>query len=287
MHTSKTGGTNIIYIIKLVFLEKSLEYMESYSSCGLYPSCSFVPEGCLGGVQNIRNNLEYYDLRTKENVQFIVGHMPLPTEDYFKKSVSCISIVRDPLDRLLSLGNYLYQRNFIEKEEIENFILSREVDNLQTRALAGEEHMKGECTEAVFQKAVENIQRTFAVVAPTEEVDILFALLANHYGVDDFAYARAQITGAKVISKDNKELCQKILERNSYDKKLHEFVIEYWKLWKEKNIEAISENKSSDNKYMVLSSSFYKEGQVEYMSFDEINGVEAAQGDELIGLVHY
>ena len=170
---------------------------------------------------------------------------------------------------------FIYQRNFIEKSEIEEFVLLKEIDNLQTRSLAGEEYMSGECDEKTYQKAIENIQNKFAVVVPTEEVDYLLALLANHFDVNDIAYSRAQITGAKVITKDDKELCQKILEKNYYDQKLYEFVKNYWNNWKQNNIESFSDNISPENNYMVITSSFYEGNKkVEYMNLQQIEDFE-------------
>ncbi len=47
--------------------------------------------------------------------------MPLPTGDYFKKKVSYISFVRDPVERALSLANFLYQNDNIKEEDIARF----------------------------------------------------------------------------------------------------------------------------------------------------------------------
>jgi hypothetical protein len=282
VHTSKTGGTNVDYLSKALSKKQSLQYIELYDACKGEKSINIFPNGCVGGLEKIKKSPHSYDLTNRNKVKFILGHIPLPTNDYFKKEINYISIVRDPVDRLLSLGNFVFQRNSVEEKDIEKLLLSKEVDNLQTRAIAGEEFMSGDCTEETFNQAVKNIQDKFAIVAPIEEVETVMSLIANHLNFENIAFSNAQITGAKVISKKDTELCDKLLERNSYDRKLYEFVKDHWASWKEDHIESMSDN-ISNKKYMVLSESFYSGKSAQYLDYAQINLLGEQATDDLIG----
>lgn len=282
IHNSKTGGTSIAYFMRIVDSKVGVKSYLAYDECDAQPISNVMTKGCIGGLKSIKVISESRDLSTLKNV-YIHGHMPLPSKHYFGPDVSYISIIRDPLDRMISLANYLYQKSFIEENEIEDLLLNKEIDNLQTRALAGEDYMAGECTEETFTKAVSNIQETFTIVAPNEAVDDVMALIANHYGVKDVAYSRAAISGLKVITKDNQELCDKIIERNQFDIRLHEYVKIHWETWKEEHIESISDNIHEDKIYKVMSAPFYESGELLYLTLDQMNNF-AEQTVDLIGL---
>lgn len=289
VHNSKTGGTSINYFMRVVSHEKGTKVMLFGSNCEDQPITNIFTEGCVGGLQVVKDTFEQYNINKinlPEN-SYIYGHMPLPTGDYFGSSVNYFSIVRDPIDRMLSLGNYLYQKNFFEEKEIEDLLLNKEIDNLQTRALAGEEYMKGECTEETLEVAKQNIKNIFKVVAPNEAVDIVMALIAKYYGIDNIAYTRAQVSGMKAVSRENKTLCDEILKRNIYDQKIYDYVKNvHWNQWQDNNIESISDNKlDEDSKYKVLTGEFYSQGNLVELGLEQIDRINLEQTGELIGLI--
>lgn len=284
VQNSKTGGSSINYLIKAISKENGFSPVLVNFHCYGQTTTNIITEGCVGGLQFIKNNIENFDLSNRVETSYIYGHMPLPTGDYFKTDINYISIVRDPLDRVLSLGNYLYQKNYGHESYIEHLLTTKEIDNLQTRALAGEEYMKGECTEDTFQQAIRNIQEVFTMVVPNEEVDIAMALIADHLGHNNIAYSRANLSGMKVFNKENQELCEKIIERNIFDKKIHDYVKQNWQLWKNNNIESIVDNRSKDTKFMVISDSLYQGKEVDYMDLDQINNYGSGQIEQLVGM---
>jgi hypothetical protein len=142
VHISKTGGTSIDFLVKYISSFHNFTYLEAYHLCPGFNSPNFFPEGCLGGIHLIKNSPITYTMNDKPNVQFLLGHIPFPTKDYFKKEFQAISIIRDPLDRLISLGNFLFQRKHLPDSKIINYLTSVELDNLQTRALAGKNILK-------------------------------------------------------------------------------------------------------------------------------------------------
>jgi hypothetical protein len=287
LHQSKTAGTNVDYLIKAIASFRQGELIEERarvpSKEGVSPNL-FV-EGSLGGLNTIYNEPERFDCASRE-INFISGHMPLPTlqheEEYFKTHVSYITLVRDPIDRELSLANYVYQRKYIEQDEAEDFILVKAIDNLQTRFLAGEEYMVGECNEDTFAKAKENILNRLTLTAPTEDVEILMSILSANFEVENVAYAKGQISGMKVVTRENTELCEKIADKNKFDVMLYDFVKENWENWKAANIKSISYNEDPSKEYLVLSPLFYQTKVPEVMELSQIKNYGTDQYELVI-----
>lgn len=273
IHQSKTAGTNVDYLIKALaqtagFIE---ERARVYAKEGFSPNL-FV-EGSIGGLNTIYSEAERFDCINRD-IKFISGHMPLPNVQhesaYFKIKVNYITLVRDPIDRELSLANYLYQRNYIKQEEAVHFLLNQTIDNIQTRFLAGEEYMFGECDEATFIAAKQNILNRIILTVPTEEVEIVMSILADHFDSQNIAYSRGQISGMKILTRDNATLCEELAHKNQFDIRLYDFVKTYWQDWKTQNIETISDNKNASAEYLVLSPNFYQTRIAEYMSLSQI-----------------
>lgn len=276
LHQSKTAGTNVDYLVKAIADLQKGDFIEERAAVprkeGISPN--LFTQGSLGGLNTIVNEPERFDCSLR-NIKFISGHMPLPTTQhetaYFKTQVNYITLVRDPIDRELSLANFVFQRNYIGQEEAESFILDRQIDNVQTRFLAGEEYMIGECNETTFAKAKENILHRLTLVAPTEDVETLMSIVSAHLGTENIAYAKGQITGIKILTRENIDLCTKIANKNKFDVLLHEFVKEYWENWKANNIESISDNRDAAAEYLVLSPLFYQTKKPETMGLSQID----------------
>lgn len=273
IHQSKTAGTNIDYLMKA--LAEISAFIQERATVpakeGISPNL-FV-EGSIGGLSTIYSDPERFDCKNRD-IKFISGHIPLPTiqneSAYLKAEVNYITLVRDPIDRELSLANFAYQRNYIKQEDAVFFILNKTIDNIQTRFLAGEEYMVGECNETTFEAAKQNILNRITLTATTEDVEIVMSILSHHFGFQNIAYSKGQISGMKILTRDNTTLCEELAHKNQFDIRLYDFVKTYWQDWKIQNIEAISDNKNSSVEYLVLVPSFYQTKIVEYMNLNEI-----------------
>ncbi len=273
LHQSKTAGTNVDYLIKALAVVSDFieERARVPAKEGVSPNL-FV-EGSIGGLSAIYADPERFDCGNRD-IKFISGHMPLPTIqheiDYFKTTVNYVTLVRDPIDRELSLANYLYQRNYIKQEEAGAFLLKQTIDNIQTRFLAGEEYMVGECNEATLNAAKQNILNRITLTIPTEEVEVLMSILAKHFDYQNIAYSKGQISGMRILTRNNTDLCEKLAQKNQFDIKLYDFVKTYWQDWKTKNIESISENKNISAEYLVFGPLFYQTKIPEFLNLSQI-----------------
>jgi len=270
LHIPKTAGTNIDNLVKVLAQNGNFSFMEFYDEC-LAGNIISITQDCTSGLQNLKRQLGETDWAVNPDVKVVLGHMPLPEGHYKNTSISFFSLVRDPVDRLISLTNFLYQRNFLQVDQLEDYMLRQEADNLQTRMLAGESYMSGKCREKTLAKAIENIQNMFAFAAPIEDVEVVMAIIASHFGVPQIAYAKMQVTGIKIVPDDHKQLVEKLSKRNAYDIRLVAFVRDYWANWKANHIVSVGDSAKNDSRYLVLSHHLYfDEHKVKYMSLDDI-----------------
>ncbi|KKB96340.1 hypothetical protein SZ25_00578 [Candidatus Arcanobacter lacustris] len=284
IHPPKTAGTNVANLAKAITIVQETVEVRAVvpKQGGMSPN--LFTKGKIGGLKTIIENPNTFDCSTKD-IKFISGHMPLPSLEneynYFHTDgLNYIGIIRDPIERELSSANFDYQRKYVEKDDIEDYILNQAIDNLQTRLIAGEQYMEGECNEQTLEIAKQNILSRFKLVAPSEDVEIVMSLLGNYFKINNIAYARAQVTGIKVVSKENEVLCEALKEKHQYDYSLYQWVREWWKNWKNEHIESIREIKDDSHQYLVLDPYFSQTKKPEFMYLDQIQGF-----DNNIGLV--
>lgn len=133
------------------------------------------------------------DARSK--IRLVAGNVPYGVHEYFAEPVVYLSMIRNPVDRLISLykyalrrpNHYLHKRLATENVGLEEFVLSgitTETDNSQVRFLAGhnEDVPYGQCDAAMLEKAKSNVVRHFAVVGVVDEFDRSLILTSRKLG---------------------------------------------------------------------------------------------------------
>jgi hypothetical protein len=113
---------------------------------------------------------------------------------------------------------------------IEEYIdsgVSLEMDNSQTRAIAGDVSTPfGACTDAMLERAKRNLDASFAVAGLTERFDETLVLLGERFGWSHLYFVRANVApqGPTVeLSDDARRL---IAEHNRLDDELYAYVTE-------------------------------------------------------------
>jgi hypothetical protein len=112
----------------------------------------------------------------------VIGHFWFGLHEHLARPAVYVTALRDPVERIVSLYFYAKLHESMSLEEFVEAPPFREVDNDQTRRLAGADPEIGECTPALLDTARENLRRHFAVVGTTERIDETVVLLERRLG---------------------------------------------------------------------------------------------------------
>jgi hypothetical protein len=160
-----------------------------------------------------------------KNFTYITGHMTL--HDFRCKGIDypAITIVRNPIDRFLSMFNYLNQSDHpdhqsLKFEKIDNFIdylFNKKQDNIQCKFIGNEKE---------HSKSIEIIQNGLLYLAPLEYIDDMIKTLS---GIFNKPLQLSHTNKSHKTEKDssNRLVIQRELKQFwDEDMKLHEFVVE-------------------------------------------------------------
>ena len=218
LHIPKTGGTTLESCIYDQWSTKDCVSDESgyfHSGIYYYPFEFFydenfeIPEGS-------RKILRRKDLRA------VLGHFFFGIHRHVKRAATYITLLRHPVDRVLSL---YWQEE--PGRTIEEFMTRRlrETDNDQTRRISGMCPPFGECTKEMLEMAKRNLIEHFAVVGTTEKFDEALVFLQRY-----LRWGETPVYLPHVVNLDkSKSVAPKphevslIAERNQFDLALYEF----------------------------------------------------------------
>ena len=168
-----------------------------------------------------------------EYPQVVQGHIPFGVHELLPSHGVYITLLRNPVDRILSLYEYRVDQRRREvfrgdepltlAEYIRDVQL-KELDNGQTRRLSGLDPDFGHCSADMLREAKKNLRERFLVVGITEKFDHSLLLLARELGWRNLLYVRLNVTKNKEekgrISKDLMDL---ITRHNALDLELYDF----------------------------------------------------------------
>jgi hypothetical protein len=140
-----------------------------------YLTYGFLKERPLAVPAHVLPLLGRGDLRA------VLGHFWFGLHEHVARPSVYVTALRDPVERVVSL--YYYTR-LDESMTLDEFVAEppfREVDNDQTRRIAGVDPEVGGCTPAMLRTAQENLRR-FAVAGTIERLDETVVLLERRLG---------------------------------------------------------------------------------------------------------
>lgn len=165
-HVPRTGGVTLIWNVEPCFSRRSVLYF--HSGDGLDKLLA-IPES------------------ERARTRFVTGHIPYGIHAYLPLKPIYFVLLRDPIERLLSLYDFIQQRvpespaYGMTLEQFIDFNLENSIDNRQTRLLAGNFH-EGEVTQAMLDQAIHNLHHHYAGAGLTERFDESFALFTAVIG---------------------------------------------------------------------------------------------------------
>lgn len=184
----------------------------------------------------------------KREIKVIHGHMRFGLHEYFPQPCTYITILRDPIERVISHYYYILRtpdhefHNEVTSKNmsLKDYVGSRmttELDNAQLRILYGVEATGngfgqcsigfGQCSTEMLESVKKNIREHFAVVGLTERFDETLILLKRAFGWKPPYYIKQNVTKNRPlkeeISKDTLNLIEKY---NELDIELYRYVEE-------------------------------------------------------------
>jgi hypothetical protein len=241
LHIPKTAGSSVIESLYDEYA--SPDYFEAeggYLCAGVYyyPGAGFFkPPG--GGVLP-----EAVEVLRRNPVRAVVGHFCFGIHGYVHAPSSYMTILRHPLDRVVSLYYHLQRWPwqggkawypgessipFTAETTVEQFVTDyqlRELDNDQTRRISGSEPPFGGCSRELLVRAKENLSSHFAVAGQMERLQESLLAAAEILGWAETPRARKILINQKRPATEavSDEAREAILARNQLDLELYTFV---------------------------------------------------------------
>jgi len=178
--------------------------------------------------------------KQKRKIRLIQGHMGFGTHEYFPQPCQYITVLREPVSRVLSQYHQMRQQDWCPyKKEIrslplDKFIESHPIDaltNYQVKMIAGRNSgMPGDTTPydispsdpALLVQAQENIDKHYLVVL-TEKFDESVLLMQKKLNWRNAYYIRSNVTKSRKRKADYDEaLIDIIRENNKLDIELYD-----------------------------------------------------------------
>jgi len=169
--------------------------------------------------------------------RLIRGHMEFGIHRYLPKKSAYITLLRNPVNRIVSFYYYAYSdsRHYLHQHakrmDLKEFVLSdlsTELENGQTRLLGGDIDLylrdnSLPCTFADLERAKKNLYEHFFLVGISERFDEFLVFLYQLSEIRNILHVRQNVTINKPRQVDP-EIADLILERNQMDWQLYQFV---------------------------------------------------------------
>ena len=170
--------------------------------------------------------------------RLLLGHTVFGLHEYVPRPCTYITLVRKPLRLVLSQylfvlrtpGHRHHELVTSEHMSIEDYVrsgISMEMDNSQTRAIAGDLSTPyGACTDEMLETAKHNVEEAFAVVGLTERFDETLILLQKMFGWAKLHYVRANVAPRSHPPELSEGAHELVEEHNRLDNELYRYVTE-------------------------------------------------------------
>lgn len=217
LHIPKTAGTTLGLILRNQYLPHATLRTDGYSQvAGLTP-------------------------QQRRDMRLLLGHLPFGGHQYFSQPATYITLLRDPVERILS--RYCHVLRDLQGGdpshhpwpwETRDLPLSDylrlgfgEKDNWQTRMLAGAAATSADsdaCDRDIFEQAKRNLTTRFAVAGLTERFEESVVMLQRRFGWDLSYYVKENVGANRFDRTHVPEDVMEVIQRQTrWDRELYAF----------------------------------------------------------------
>lgn len=165
----------------------------------------------------------------EKQVQCIQGHFPFGVHQFFQQPSTYITILRDPVDRIIS--EYYFIRSIpwhslhpkVSNMSLQEYQQSPLTQNLQTVYILGRK-FGSPLSEDDLAQAKENLENYFSVVGITDMFDESLFLMKEQFQWRNTVYTKANVTNQRPKKHELPEdIRTQIQQNNEWDMKLYQF----------------------------------------------------------------
>lgn len=236
MHIPKAAGSTLGGIIRRQYADGTI--------LDTYPATFRAKCEGMNALESARFRYNYVKSLPQEErrkVSAFLGHEGFGFHELFPQPTTYITMLRDPVDRILSYYYYVHQSpenrmyetvvgNEMSLEAFVSSNVSNELDNSQTKFLAGLETpylYEGEYDNDLLEEAKQNMNTHFSTVGLTERFNESLLLFKQQLGWSMPYYRRANVTQKRLKRQDiSPQVLAIIEERNALDIALYQYASE-------------------------------------------------------------
>jgi Sulfotransferase family. len=230
LHVPKTAGTTLNSILSREYAPDECYEIMMRGMAWIPPRAAILrrPLISLSKVFRLRTAV-----RTRRELRLVHGHFDLSIAKHLPGDTRFFTLLRDPVERAIS-HYYHYRRRAIDRlhplamrSTLKEWVGGCgivEMDNGQTRRLAGEMNLPfGRVTPAMLERAISRLAR-FAVVGVTERFDESLILLRRAFGWRVRPASAQNVGENRPPRVDVSEEALEAIERcNRFDRELYRF----------------------------------------------------------------
>lgn len=219
LHIPKAGGTTLGE-----YVYSQCRTPEDHAEGLLNAGVLFVPYGFLK-EPDLRVPDYIVPTLARPELRAVLGHFWFGIHEHVGRPCTYVTLLRDPVERIISLYHYLQLQERMSLEEFAAAPPFKEADNDQVRRIAGVDPPIGGCTAETLRAAKENLRRHFAVVGVTERFDETLVLLNRRLGWmrEVVSYPRNVNPDRRPTESIPRSTLDLIRARNELDAELHRF----------------------------------------------------------------
>lgn len=225
MHMPKSGGSTMTNVI-----QKNLSPHE---------------------IVSYYHNEEDFQKKIKQininKIKIIHGHYFFGIHKYIKRPFSYFTILRHPVERVISLYCFLKSIKGAQNDTYRNMTLNEFVErkieaNIQTA------YLSGDIVNPSLSKAMNNLRNHFDVIGTTEQFNETLYLLGKRYNWSNLHYRRVNVTSGRLRTEEVSEATKTLIKNVHH---LDVLLYEYAKKLLTNQLNQLNKDEVSELNYFI------------------------------------